>query len=366
MPLAIGLWRTDGGAPTRVADSGIPLESQLEQLIEFDPAILGELLLIIGRQIPTAHGKFIDMLAVSADGSLHVLELKRERTPRDVVAQILDYGSWVAKLSHADVLGIFGDYEHDIAFEVAFANRFGSGPPEELNVSHKLTIIASDIDPATERIVTYLNTGFGVPVNVVFFRYFHDDGREYLARTWLLDEADSPAGARPGGRGTSREPWNGHDWYVSFGEESHGRNWDDACKYGFVSAGGGIWFSRTLRGLPVDARIFAFIPQVGYVGVGTVAGEARRFDDTLITADGEQVKLSEQPLVGTYHHTGADTDETAEYVVPVEWLKTRPREQAVRQKGLFANQNSACKLRNRFTLDALYSAFDLDDENGGD
>jgi len=48
---------------------------------------------------------------------LHVLELKRERTPRDVVAQILDYGSWVAELSHADVLGIFGDYEHDLAFE---------------------------------------------------------------------------------------------------------------------------------------------------------------------------------------------------------------------------------------------------------
>jgi len=89
-------------------------------------------------------------------------------------------------------------------------------------VSHKLTVIASDIDPATERIVTYLNTGFGVPVNVVFFRYFHDDGREYLARTWLLDVADSPAGARLGGRGTSREPWNGHDWYVSFGEEARG------------------------------------------------------------------------------------------------------------------------------------------------
>src|SRR5260370_34356309 len=131
MPLAIGLWRVDGGVPTRVRDSGVPLESRLEQLIESDPAILGELLLIIGRQVPTAHGKFIDLLAVSADGTLHVLELKRERTPRDVVAQILDYGSWGAALSHADVLGSFGAYEDDLPSEAAFANRVGSGPPAQ-------------------------------------------------------------------------------------------------------------------------------------------------------------------------------------------------------------------------------------------
>ena len=50
---------------------------------------------------------------------------------------------------------------------------------------------------ATERIVTYL-TGFNVPVNVVFFRYFRDGDREHLARNWLLDEtAVVPGGPRP-------------------------------------------------------------------------------------------------------------------------------------------------------------------------
>src|SRR5689334_19925053 len=56
-------------------------------------------------------------------------------------------------------------------------------------------------------------------------------------------------------------------------------------------------------------------------------------------------------FVGGYHHTEADNEETAEYIVPVEWIRTRPREQAIRQKGLFANQNSACELRNRSTLE---------------
>ncbi len=245
--------------------------------------------------MPTTYGKFIDLLAVSADGTLHVLELKKDRTPRDVVAQILDYGSWIQELSHAQVLDIFAD-QHNVGFEEAFAERFGTNPPEELNGSHRLTVIANDADPATERIITYLNSGYGVPVNVVFFRYFSDDGREYLARTWLLDEAVIPAGGRKKGQGGSREPWNGHDWYVSFGDEPQGRSWDDARKYGFVSAGAGAWFSRTLRSLPVGARIFAYIPQVGYVGAGTVTGEARPFDDAFVMIGGEQRKLSELPL----------------------------------------------------------------------
>jgi hypothetical protein len=347
------------GAPVRVGASNFPLEARLEELIQSDPTILGEPLLVVGRQVPTAFGKYIDLLAVGADGTMHVLELKRDRTPREVVAQVLDYGSWVQGLSHSEVLDIF-DGQHGAAFEVAFEEQFGTKPPEELNGGHTLTVIAADIDAATERIVTYL-AGFDVPVNVVFFRYFRDDEREYLARSWLLDEAAvAPGGAGPK-RGGTREPWNGHDWYVSFGEEDLGRNWDDARKYNFVSAGGRPWYSRTLRSLPVGARIFTYIPQAGYVGVGTTTGEASQFQDALVTVDGEQQKLSDQPLAGNYQHPAIDAEDTAEYVVPVEWITTRPKELAVREKGLFSNQNSACKLRSRFTHNTLYTEFGLED-----
>jgi hypothetical protein len=363
MPLEIGLWRVDEGTAVRVDASGFPLESRLEDLIVSDPAILGEPLLLIGRQVPTDYGKFIDLLAVTAEGALHVLELKRDRTPRDVVAQVLDYGSWVEGLSHSQVINLFND-RHELAFEEAFAQCFGVSPPEELNGAHKLTVIASDVDPATERIVTYLNAGFAVPVNVVFFRYFSDSGREYLARTWLLDEASTVS--RPGKRLTdaSREPWNGRDWYVSFGEFLDQRSWEDARKYGFIAAGGGVFYSRTLRSLPVGARVFVYIPQVGYVGAGITTGEACIFDDAELTVDGQQRRMSELPLAGGYHHTAADNEETAEYVVPVDWISTRTRDHAIRQKGLFANQNSACKLRNRFTLEFLYRAFGLDEIDG--
>ena len=61
--------------------------------------------------------------------------------------------------------------------------------------------------------------------------------------------------------------WNGQDFYVSLGEGGH-RDWDDCVKYGFVSGGQGRWYSQTLQMLFPGARIFAYIPQIGYVGVG--------------------------------------------------------------------------------------------------
>ena len=75
--------------------------------------------------------------------------------------------------------------------------------------------------------------------------------------------------------------------------------------------------------------------------------------------------LAEQHLEGRYRHTEAgepETDENAEHVVPVRWVVAVPKSQAYWEKGMFANQNSACKLRQEFTLARLAQHFGLDDE----
>ncbi|GIH78028.1 endonuclease NucS domain-containing protein [Planobispora longispora] len=361
MAYEVGLWRIgESGEPVRVTSGAIPLESQLETLIAQDPAILGEPMLIIGRQVPTDFGGLIDLLGIDGDGTLHVLELKRGRTPREVVAQILDYASWVKNLSHEDVLAVYTAFRQEAPFEVAFSKVFGVSPPDELNADHRLTIVAHDADPATERIVNYLSS-FEVPVNVMFFRYFEDEGRRYLARTWLIDETKPSRAASVQRRSGTKEAWNGQDWYVSMGEDEV-RNWDDARRYGFVSAGGGSWFSKTLIGLPSRARIFTHIPKAGYVGVGTVTGEARPASEASLEIDGEPRRFTDLDLRGSYRHGGDDHDETlSEYVVPVTWTRTVPRDQAFWTPGMFANQNSACKLRNKFTLEQLLEAFQLDE-----
>ena len=147
---------------------------------------------------------------------------------------------------------------------------------------------------------------------------------------------------------------------LRFGEECGRRSWEDARKYGFTSAGGGEWFSKTLRKLPVGARVFACIPKTGYVGVGTVTGPAQPIDSAVLTVDGQEVPIRSLDLKASYTHPALpDGEDDSEYVVPVAWDQTRSPADAVWVKGMFANQNSACKLRNQFTLQQLTAAFGL-------
>ncbi|MEI2826214.1 MAG: hypothetical protein V9F04_07290 [Dermatophilaceae bacterium] len=201
--------------------------------------MLGERLLVIGRQVRTPHGKFIDLLAMDGEGNLHVLELKRDKTPRDVVAQVLDYGSWVSTLDRDSIIDLANAHFGDVQFEAAFYEVFGATAPDELNASLQLTIVATDLDADSERIVTYLRS-FGVPVNAVFFSYLEDDGRRYLARSWLAREDESEAAGTAYGKSRKgkRAEWNGRDWFVSFGDDPQGRSWADGLKYGFCQRGG--------------------------------------------------------------------------------------------------------------------------------
>jgi hypothetical protein len=47
--------------------------------------------MLIGRQEDTGLGGRVDLLAVAPDGAVVLIELKRERTPREVLAQAVDY-----------------------------------------------------------------------------------------------------------------------------------------------------------------------------------------------------------------------------------------------------------------------------------
>ena len=215
----------------------------------------------------TPYGSRLDLLAIDAEGNLNLLELKRDKTPREVVAQVLDYGSWASTLSRDDIIDIATKHL-DQPFEAAFEDVFGSAPPDELNGDLSLTIVAAELDASSERIVNYLRD-FGVPVNAVFFSYLEDDGRRYLARSWLTASDDETPTATTGSKKSKRAAWNGKDWYISFGGGD--RVWDDARQYGFVSGGGGKMWSQDMRSLPKDARIWVNVPPMRYVAVGRVS-----------------------------------------------------------------------------------------------
>lgn len=296
---------------------------------------------------------------MDVEGNLHVLELKRDKTPRDVVAQVLDYGSWVTELGREEIIAV-AEAHLQSPFEVEFEATFHQVPPDELNGELRLTVVATDLDGSSERIVTNLR-GFGVPVNALFFSYLEDDGRAYLARTWLVAQDESTGPAAGSARKSKRADWNGRDWYISFGGEP-GRRWEDARKHGFVSAGGGRFYTQTLRALPVGARVWVNLPGTGYVAVGTTLAPAARFEVAEVRAGDQGVPLHQDSLEGKYRSDPLADDDDAEWVVPVDWRQARPESQAYWEKGMFGSQHSACKLRQEFTLERLAAEFGLEDQ----
>lgn len=79
MPIEIGIWRF-GDKLERLSLSALDAESKLEDLIAKDISVFSPQLMLVGRQIPTVYGKFIDLLALDSAGRLTVIELKRDRT----------------------------------------------------------------------------------------------------------------------------------------------------------------------------------------------------------------------------------------------------------------------------------------------
>ncbi|RMG32924.1 MAG: DUF91 domain-containing protein [Planctomycetota bacterium] len=369
MPVEVALWRIDE-KPIPVSYTTIDDEKTLEERILQDVALIDDGLFLIGRQVRTAYGGFIDLLALDRDGNTVVIELKRNKTPREVVAQLLDYASWVRRLDEDDLREIYEAFarqhlpeaDRGKSLDQRLCEHFNlENPPETFNDAHRLIVVAGALDHSTERIIEYLAEECGVNINAVFFRHFKDQGHSYLCRAWLIppEEVQSRAAIS-----RAKREWNG-EYYVSFGHVGKdGRHWDDARKYGFVSAGGGSWYTRTLGLLESGARIWVNVPKTGYVGVGIVEdAQPMLADEFLVTHEGRQVPITHVPLRGRLKYDTDDPDKQ-ERLVRVKWIRTLPLEEAIKEKGLFGNQNTVAKPTTPkwdHTVERLKQAFGITD-----
>lgn len=344
MPIRNAIW-TVGGTPRQLTEGRLSSERALEDMIVASPRVLSDEWMLIGRQERTASGGFIDLLAVAPDGALVLIELKRDRTPREVVAQAIDYAVWVEELEAQDIDAIYRRFSPGRDLAADFQTRFGQPLDEEtLNESHQIVIVAASLDDSSERIVAYLNKR-DIAINVLCFQVFDHGDLQLLSRAWLLDPVHTQvsAAAAPKARGLREsEPWNG-EFYASFGLGNDRRSWEEARRYGFISAGGGSWYSNTLNLLNVGDRIWVKSPGHGFVGMGEVTGRPQPSAEFQVTTpEGERPAL-DVLTEGDYHRAVVDDPERSEYFVPVRWTHTVPLEQAVNEIGLFGNQNTVCK-----------------------
>ena len=357
MSVEFGIWRINGELK-RLDFTPLDKETKLENVLLKDLGVLDPDLLLVGKQVLTSFGKRIDLLAIDSQGDLVVIELKRDKTPRDVVGQALDYASWVQGISFEGLVNIFKSNYEDVSLHQAFKDKFGTSLPESINESHRIIIVASELDSSTERIINYLTESFGVPINAVFFRYFKDNDNEYIARSWLLDPSEVAERADEVKVQKTKATWNQKDFYVAISGEH--RCWSDCRKYGFVSAGGGKIHSGKLAQLAPGLRVSAYVPGTGYVGAGLVVDNAVPVKDFVVQYNGKEMPLLEVPLDAKKMGEYADDPDKSEYVVRVDWL-TDMNVSPLKEKGLFANQNVVCRLTDGKTLERLKEAFQLVD-----
>ena len=332
------VWSLDDKKP--LMSAALKDEKELEDLLYEHIDILNDGWIVLGRQVKTISGKFIDLLCMDHDGDLVVVELKKDLTPREVTAQTIDYASCVAALSANEIEAIYYNRTNETLND-AYQKKFGRVLDEDsVNTKVKMVIVAAQMDKSTERIIKYLRDTYGVDINILFFNIFEEDIEETTVVT------------------KSQGNWNG-EYYVSFGEDK--RQWEDARKLGFISAGGGSWYSKTLGLLSPGDRVWVNIPHTGYVGVGIVKDTAMQAKDVLFTVDGIKKTFTELQTKGDYLYSSDDPDK-AEYVVRVDWIKTISEKNAVKELGFFGNQNTVCRPvtdKWDFTVDRLKTVWGI-------
>jgi len=154
----MALWKITDKGPLKIAETRLKqeklLEENLDEWIETDPLILGEPLLIIGRQvlIPDTKDR-LDLLAVDPQGAIVIIELKPGHIKDPVDIQALRYASYISKCRFEDFenvarnyLGKVGDPEFNFndLFE-SFCEESGADEVPDLNQDQRIIIVKSAV-----------------------------------------------------------------------------------------------------------------------------------------------------------------------------------------------------------------------------
>ena len=179
-------------------ETNVELEKHLENWLENSPrqTLVREDFLWIGRQTSITDEDsstiFSDLLGVDSEGNFVIAELKKGRTPRDVVAQLLDYAAWADRLSESDIRDIAKAYFETRdefkgkTFDEAFREVFDLPETDEippLNGRLRLFIAAEEIPARVAHVCRFLRTSHGMDINCVVVSIFQTESGEVVVST---------------------------------------------------------------------------------------------------------------------------------------------------------------------------------------
>lgn len=172
-----------------LAEQGRKEAEHLEEWIASEPSILGSDIAIIGRQVMTQSGP-LDLLGIDSSGNLVVVELKRERLPREAVAQAIDYAADLSNWSAERVSEECAKYTSR-SLEDVLAETFDDVDLETLTVNEdqRIILVGFGAEAALVRMVEWLSSNNGLDINALILHYVVTNrGDELLTRTTVVSE----------------------------------------------------------------------------------------------------------------------------------------------------------------------------------
>ena len=217
------LYRVDGEAAVEVTETTALdeklYESQVEAWIASSPGILGEELLIIGRQVQLDDGADrIDLLAIDEQGRLVVIELKRDLIGGSADLQALRYAallsSWTYETVRQQAEGYWRSTHQEVgSFTQEVESRFGS--EYEIPGGQRVILVGRDVKPRLGTMALWLRSQ-GVDVRVVAISLLKDGDALYVQPQVVIPPPSEDRYRADVQVGSSEKPWlkDGQRWHL--------------------------------------------------------------------------------------------------------------------------------------------------------
>lgn len=221
------IWKITEKGPAKITETTIKqeklLEEKLEDWIVTDSAILGEPLLVIGRQvlIPDTRDR-LDILAVDPFGNAVIIELKRGHLKDPVDVQALRYASYISKWQFKDFedqarnfMGKVGDPEFNFnATYESFCEDAGVDEIPSLNQDQRIIIVGSAVREKLGSVALWLRD-HSIDITVIEIQAFKE-GDTMLIQPTIIVPAPVSRFADTGRVRPEGSPWvtDGKAWHL--------------------------------------------------------------------------------------------------------------------------------------------------------
>lgn len=197
----MGIFVIDKDDVVECTSKAVEYEIDIEDFLEKHIEVLDPGTLVIGRQVPTSGRNAIDIMGIDREGNAVIIELKRGKSPRNVVSQALEYAVWAANTGYDDLNDIAKKrLDESTNLRSLFQSKFKS-EPEPWNANQTIYIVAERISKRTKDVANYLNERgvgnpsrqiLGVDIRCVEINFYEGVGKEIVSVNFVVGDQPAP------------------------------------------------------------------------------------------------------------------------------------------------------------------------------